>query len=158
MLRRQLSKAEQIRVARVSPCIHRSKRMDKNLVKTGLVAAGLMNIGGVLVFSRAFTNSAINHADPVVMSNFGLLMIVVWGLAYLGAATIRTDVKWLMAAFAVEKLVYVVVWVRWLSENSLPQLYAKDFFAGAFYSIYGFNDFVFMVFFVWACLFARAKE
>ena len=54
--------------------------MNRNLVKNGLIAAGLMNIVGVLVFSRAFTNLAINNADPVVMSNFGLLMIAVWGL------------------------------------------------------------------------------
>ncbi|MDP1739779.1 hypothetical protein [Polaromonas sp.] len=132
--------------------------MNTHFVKAGLIAAGLMNIGGVLVFSRAFTNSAINTADPVVMSNFGLLMIVVWGLAYLGAATIRSDIKWLMAAFAFEKLVYVVVWARWLSENSLKQLYANDFFAGAFYGIYGLNDFVFMVFFACAFLFWRPKE
>ena len=80
-------------------------------MKNGFIAAGLMNIGGVLTFSRAFTNSAINTADPVVMSNFGLLMIVVWGLAYLGAATITGNIKWLAGAFALEKLVYVVVWV-----------------------------------------------
>ena len=35
----------------------------------------------------------------------------------------------------------------WLSDNSLPQLYAKDMFAGVFFSIYGLNDFVFMLFF-----------
>ena len=54
-------------------------------MKNGFIAAGLMNIGSVLLFSRGFTNSAINTADPVVMSNFGLLMIVVWGLAYSGS-------------------------------------------------------------------------
>ena len=126
--------------------------MNNNLLKTGFIAAGLMNIGGVLVFSRAFTNSAINTADPVVMSNFGLLMIVVWGLAYLGAAAIDGNIKWLAGAFALEKLVYVVVWVMWLSGNSLPQLYAKDVFAGLFFSIYGLNDFVFMLFFAWVFL------
>lgn len=110
-----------------------------------------MNIGGVLIFSRGFTNSAINNADPVVMSNFGLLMIVVWGLAYLGAAATTSNTKWLAGAFALEKLVYVVVWFKWLSENSLAQLYEKDLFAGAFFSIYGPNDFVFMLFF--ACVF-----
>ena len=51
--------------------------MNANLVRNGFIAAALMNIGGVLLFSRAFTNDAINQADPVVMSNFGLLMIVV---------------------------------------------------------------------------------
>lgn len=108
-----------------------------------------MNIVGVLLFSRAFTNSEINTADPIVMSNFGLLMIIVWGLAYLGAAIIPSNIKWLIGAFALEKLVYVVAWVRWLSENSLAQLYSKDFFAGAFFSIYGVNDLIFMIFFSW---------
>jgi hypothetical protein len=51
--------------------------MNPNLVKNGFIAAAFINIGGVLLFSRAFTNDAINQADPVVMSNFGLLMIVV---------------------------------------------------------------------------------
>ena len=123
--------------------------MDRALIKKGLIAAALMNIGGVLMFSQAFTNVAINNADPVVMSNFGLLMIIVWGLAYLGAATITSNIKWLVGAFALEKLVYVVVWVLWLSENSLTSLYSIDVLAGAFYSIYGLNDLVFMVFFLW---------
>ena len=126
--------------------------MGNHLVKNGFIAAGLMNICGVLLFSRAFTNPAINNADPVVMSNFGLLMIVVWGLAYLAAAAIGGNIKWLAGAFALEKLVYVVVWVKWLTANSLPQLYAKDVFAGMFFSIYGLNDFVFMLFFAWVCL------
>ena len=123
--------------------------MNRTLIRNGLIAAGLMNIVGVLLFSRAFTNLAINSADPVVMSNFGLLMIVVWGLAYLGAAAITSSIKWLAGAFALEKLIYVVVWIRWLSENSLAQLYSKDFFAGAFFSIYGANDLIFMLFFAW---------
>ncbi len=122
-------------------------RVNSTLVRNGLIAAGLMNIGGVLLFSRAFTNTAINRADPVVMSNFGLLMIVVWGLAYLGAAAITSNIKWLAGAFALEKLIYVVVWFRWLSENSLAQLYSIDLFAGAFFSIYGANDLLFMLFF-----------
>ena len=123
--------------------------MNRTLIRNGLIAAGFMNIAGVLLFSRAFTNVAINSADPVVMSNFGLLMIAVWGLAYLGAAAITSSIKWLVGAFALEKLVYVVIWFRWLSENSLEQLYSKDFFAGVFYSIYGANDLVFMLFFAW---------
>ncbi|WP_300655070.1 hypothetical protein [Hydrogenophaga sp.] len=123
--------------------------MNERWKNIGFVAAGLMNIGGVLVFSRAFTNTAINEADPVVMSNFGLLMIVVWGLAYLGAATVTSGVRWIAGAFALEKLVYVVVWFQWLSANSLDDLYAKDVWAGVFFSIYGANDLVFMLFFAW---------
>ena len=132
--------------------------MNKKWLKNGLIAAALMNISGVLVFSRAFTNVAINQADPIVMSNFGLIMIAVWGLAYLGAAAISSNIKWLAGAFAVEKLVYVIVWIMWHAQNSLTQLYATDVFAGIFYSIYGINDFVFMLFFVWVFLLPRTKD
>ena len=132
--------------------------MSPTFVKYGLIAAGLMNIGGVLLFSRGFTNAAINHADPVVMSNFGLLMIVVWGLAYGGAAMINGSIKWLAGAFALEKLVYVVVWVRWQMNNSLSSVYAEDFFAGVFYSIYGLNDLVFMLFFAWIFFLKRQRQ
>jgi len=107
-----------------------------------------------LIFSRAFTNVAINEADPMVMSNFGLLMIVVWGLAYISSVTIISSIKWLAGVFALEKLVYVAVWLGWLSVNSLTQLYSKDFFAGTFFSIYGANDLFFMLFFTWV-FFAR---
>ena len=132
--------------------------MNKNIINKGLIAAGLMNIVGVLLFSRAFTNTVINSADPVVMSNFGLLMIMVWGLAYWGAAAVSSSIQWMIAAFAVEKFVYVVVWVMWLSNNSLAQLYAKDVFAGLFFSIYGLNDFIFMLFFLWVFFHQRSSK
>ena len=42
--------------------------MTKNkLIKFGFIMAAAMNIGGVLLFSRLFTNSIINELDPVVM-------------------------------------------------------------------------------------------
>lgn len=129
--------------------------MKRKFIRKGLVAAALMNVFGVLFFSKFFTNEAVNEADPVVMSNFGLLMIVVWGLAYAGAAAVRSNISWLLIAFAVEKLVYVIVWIKWLLGNSLPELYGRDFFAGAFYSIYGINDLVFMLFFLWAAVSQR---
>ena len=86
------------------------------------------------------------------MSNFGLLMIVIWGLAYLASAFITSNIKWLAGAFVIEKLVYVVAWLLWLANNNLDDVYDKDVFAGIFYSIYGINDFVFMLFFAWVFL------
>jgi hypothetical protein len=131
--------------------------MTGNLLRNGLIAASAMNIGGAILFSKGFTNEAINQADPVVMSNFGLIMIVVWGLAYGGASAIRSNISWLLAVFAIEKLVYGVVWVRWLSANSLSSLYEQDLLAGIYYSIYGLNDLVFMLFFLWAFLSQRRR-
>lgn len=132
--------------------------MRKNLVRNGFIAAGVMNVGGVLLFSRAFTNDAITEADPIVMSNFGLLMIAVWGLAYMGAATASTGIKWLAGAFAIEKVVYVGAWLLWHSNNNLMDLYSKDVFAGIFFSIYGLNDLVFMLFFVWVFFSTSAEK
>ena len=123
--------------------------MSRSWVRNGLIAAALANIAGVLLFSLAFTNPSINSADPVVMSNFGLVMILVWGLAYLGAAFVKSEIKWLAGVFAIEKLVYVVVWVKWIMGNSLSELYSRDLLAGIFYTLYGPNDLLFMVFFAW---------
>ena len=122
--------------------------MNPSIIKNGFILAAFANFS-VLLFSRGFTNTAINEADPVVMSNFGLLMITVWGLAYLAAAMINANIKWLAGAFALEKLVYGIVWVHWHLNNDLGTVFSNDLFAGLFYSIYGINDFVFMVFFAW---------
>lgn len=129
-----------------------------NQIKLGFIAAAIMNIGGVLIFSRCFTNSVINEMDPVVMSNFGLLMIMVWGLAYLGAANVVTGIKWLAGAFALEKLVYVIAWTLWFSHNTLRAVYEKDLLAGAFYTLYGLNDLIFMLFFAWVFLTHRTSS
>ncbi|MFQ3246272.1 MAG: hypothetical protein ACI9SP_002924 [Arenicella sp.] len=120
--------------------------MNQKLVRNGFILAALMNFS-VLVWSRGFTNVAINQADPVVMSNFGLLMIIIWGMAYIGAASTIANLKWLAGAFALEKLVYAVIWINWHLENSVQALYSTDTFAGIFYSIYGLNDLIFMLFF-----------
>lgn len=130
--------------------------MNKKLIINGFILAAIMNFS-VLIFSRGFTNVAINDADPVVMSNFGLLMIVMWGIAYLSAVTVMPNIKWIAGAFALEKLIYVVVWVKWLLGNSLEAVYSTDIFAGIFYSIYGLNDLFFMLFFAWVFMSSSHK-
>ena len=132
--------------------------MNRSFINFGLIAAAVMNISGVLIFSRGFTNSTINNADPLLMSNFGLLMIAVWSLAYLSATKINSNIKWIAGVFALEKLIYFVFWVLWLLGNSLEDVYSKDVFAGVFYSIYGVNDLVFMLFFAAVFLSGNANR
>lgn len=121
--------------------------MSHTFIRNGFIASGLINILAVLLLSRGFTNPFIPETDPVVMSNFGLLMITVWGLVFLAAARHYRQAKWLVGAFVVEKLVYAVVWFRWVTTHDVPAVYAKDLFAGIFYSVYGLNDFLFFLFF-----------
>lgn len=120
--------------------------MKDSSIKKGFIIAGLMNLS-VLIHSRLFTNATIPEFDPVVMSNFGLLMIVIWGLAYMSVAENYASVKWLVGVFAVEKLIYGIAWVNWLMNNNISEVYEEDVMAGMFYSVYGINDWLFCFFF-----------
>ena len=119
-------------------------------MKYGFIGAGLTNIVGVLLFSKFFSNETMNAANPIVMSNFGLLMIVVWGFAYIAAANSYEATPWLSSVFTIEKLIYTLTWIFWIQQNDLTLLYTKDLFAGIFYSLYGLNDFLSMLIFGFA--------
>lgn len=120
--------------------------MTESTITKGFITAGLMN-ASVLIFSRLFTNPTISAFDPDVMSNFGLLMIFIWGLAYISIAKNYKYVKWLVGVFAIEKLIYGITWVVWILNNDFSVVYEKDTMAGLFYSMYGINDWLFFIFF-----------
>lgn len=117
------------------------------VISKGFIAGGLMNMS-VLIFSKFFSNPVITEYDPVVMSNFGLLMIVIWGLAYISVTKSYQHVKWLVGVFVIEKLIYGVIWINWLLNHNLSEVYKKDTLAGLFFSMYGVNDWLFFGFFL----------
>lgn len=132
--------------------------MTKKTITYGFIAAGIMNTLGILIFSKAFTNNVVPETDPVVMSYFGLLMIMVWGGAYIAVAGIFEKVKWLIGIFIIEKLAYVLAYIFWFSNNSLAAVYEKDVLAGIFYTVYGLNDFLFMLFFSYVFISLGKKQ
>ncbi|MBG6062720.1 hypothetical protein IWX83_002521 [Flavobacterium sp. CG_9.1] len=121
--------------------------IKKTTITKGFIIAGLMN-ATVLIFSKLFTNSTIPEFDPEVMSNFGLLMILIWGLAYMSVAKEYHQVRWLVGIFVIEKFIYGFIWTNWIINNNVYDVYKKDVLAGLFYSIYGINDWVFFIFFL----------
>jgi hypothetical protein len=121
--------------------------IKNDLISKGFILSGLMNFT-VLISSKFFTNTVIAEYDNKVMSNFGLLMIVIWGLAYISVAKNFTKVKWLIGLFAVEKFIYGTVWIIWHLNNNVSEVFAKDKLAGFFYSVYGINDWIFCIFFL----------
>jgi len=123
--------------------------MKQNLISKGFIAAGLINIITVPIISKLFTNQVVNNTQPEVMSNFGLLMIVVWGLAYISVNKTYRNLKWLVAVFAIEKFIYAIAWLQWSLKNELNTVYEQDTLAGVFYTIYGANDFIFFLFFTY---------
>ncbi|WP_430412475.1 hypothetical protein [Kordia sp.] len=122
--------------------------ISHKFISRGFILAGLMNMS-VLIFSNYFTNPVISKYDPDVMSNFGLLMIVIWGLAYISVEKVYDKVRWLVLVFAIEKLIYGYNWIQWITTSSVSEVYEESAMAGIFYAIYGVNDLLFCIFFIY---------
>lgn len=117
------------------------------MIRKGFITAGLSNILGVIICSKAFTNDVMLATQPDVMGYFGLISIILWGLAYISVCKSYNQVRWLVGVFVIEKLVYVIAWLAFITSHSLSAIYELDVLAGVFYTIYGANDFIFMLFF-----------
>lgn len=115
----------------------------------GFIVAGMVNIVGILIVTRGLQSDTLALADPGVFSFFGLLMIMLWGLAYLASAPHATSSIWLPAVFGLEKLAYTLNWVQWTSAHAqtLPAIREHDLLGSMFLAGYGINDGIFMVFF-----------
>jgi len=132
--------------------------VDAPWIRHGFVAAGAVNILGVMLFSKGLTNTYLSELDPQVFSSFGLKVILLWGLAYLAVAKTYRAAKWIVAVFALEKLLYFAAWMIWMSAHraDLPAIFEVSPLTGAFFAIYGPSDLFFALFFAW--VFFRAHK
>lgn len=124
---------------------------EKKWIGAGFIIAGCVNVLGIPVFSRFFTNQLLMTVDAGTFSGVGLGAIMLWGLAYIAVSGSYPIVPGIAGVFALEKFFYTAVWGRWLwgHAGELSSLYAQDALTGFFYSIYGVNDFLFGVFFLY---------
>ncbi len=118
-----------------------------NIKKISIVA-GLFNILGVLIFSLGFTNPYLAKFSPNIFSSFGLLLIMLWGLAYIVAGYGEVNAG-LYGVFALEKALYFLTWWGWMMEHAyqLGYVYHQSAMAGIFYALYGPIDLLFGVYF-----------
>lgn len=121
--------------------------MTNDTIQKGFLFAGLSNILGVLICSRGFTNDVMMNTQPDIMGYFGLIAIILWGLAYISVSKTYNRVRLLVGVFVIEKLAYVIAWLAFITSQPLGPIYSQDILAGVFYTIYGANDFIFMLFF-----------
>lgn len=123
--------------------------MTDKIFRLGFIVAGLANIVGILLITKGMTSSTLYEQDPDVFSKFGILMIMLWGLAYIGTSRYATTAVLLPAAFAIEKLAYTINWAVWMGDNSekVAAIQQQDFLGGFFMGGYGINDGLFFVFF-----------
>lgn len=125
--------------------------MRNRTIKRILFGAGIFNISGVLLFSQMFTNPYPAIYYPAVFSDFGMILTIIWGLAYMASIPVYNSAGMLMIIFAFEKLAFVISWIVFLALNGtiLPEIFSKSPVTGMMLSIYGLGDFVFGCFFAW---------
>ena len=130
---------------------------DSPWIRHGFVAAGAVNILGVMLFSKGLTNAYLSELDPQVFSPFGLKVILLWGMAYLAVAKIYRQAKWVVAVFAIEKLLYFAAWAIWMTAHhaQLPTIFEASPLTGTFFAFYGPSDLFFGLFFAWVFFKAR---
>ena len=121
----------------------------KRWIRFGFLLAGTVNIAGILIFTKFFSNDLLRNLAPEVFSTVGIVSIILWGMAYISVAGHFDRVPFISGVFAIEKFFYAIVWVGWLKQNfnELGTIYQQDLITGFFYSVYGLNDFLFGVFF-----------
>jgi hypothetical protein len=131
------------------------------IITKGFLIAGCVNFFGTLLVSRGFTNQLLTSLDPVVFSHFGLIAIMLWGMAYVAVSKSYHTVPYVVMVFMIEKFVYAIAWLLWISRSGhqLSGLLSDAPSTGAFYLTYGPVDFLFGVFFAWvACSTLRARS
>lgn len=129
-------------------------------IRYGFIGSGLINVLGIPIFSKFFTNTYLMGIDPDTFSAVSLVAIILWGLAYIAVAWQVVKVPLVALVFAVEKFFYAFVWGRWIWKHhaELPGIYTQDMLTGLFYSVYGLNDFLFGVLFLAAFLRIRGLD
>jgi len=130
---------------------------QKKWIQYGFILSGAVNVLGIPVFSKLFTNDYLTQVDPKTFSEVSLFTIILWGLAYISIARHYEKVPAISAVFAIEKFFYAGVWIHWLWNNfgNLSGIYNRDWITGFFYSVYGLNDFLIGVFFLYAFTLTR---
>lgn len=113
-----------------------------------LKSAAVANWLGVLVLSKFLTNHrAFGQVDPL-FSLTGLILILVWGLAFWAVSYNSYAMRPLMLVFVVEKLVYAVNHGIWFFKGGqIAALFGQDPMLGLFFTVYGINDAIYAVLF-----------
>ena len=129
-------------------------------IRYGFICSGLINVLGIPIFSKFFTNTYLMGIDPNTFSAISLVTIILWGLAYISVAKQVAKVPLIALVFTIEKFFYAIVWGRWIwrHHTELAEIYAQDMVTGFFYSVYGLNDFLIGVFFLAAFMHIRSLD
>jgi hypothetical protein len=111
---------------------------------------GLPNLALLLFLTPVMNGALLAAEDPRLFHQSGVLLIGLWGLAYIFVAPSWRKLWPMMFVFAVEKAVYVWAWIQWMESNQqrVGSLIEQDLFVGLFFAAYGIWDGFCMVMFL----------
>eukprot|EP01043_Picozoa_sp_COSAG02_P015621 COSAG02_NODE_669_length_18681_cov_170.310499_15_plen_147_part_00 len=111
---------------------------------------GAVNIVGMLIFNKGFSNQLLTTNYPEIFSTEGMLGIMLWGAAYLAASPSlkagREKQPYTYAVFCAEKVLYTATHAHWCVRQpngvvaALTGLLEQDPVTALFYAAYGLND------------------
>lgn len=125
-----------------------------------LLLFGLVNLSLLGFLTPLLDGAALAAQDPLFFSWPGVLVIGLWGLAYMAVAPIWRMAPWLLLVFALEKAFFAGRWLLWLSEHhaGMSALFEKAPTVAMFYAGYGAWDGFCALMFLLFCLRARRLQ
>lgn len=111
---------------------------------------GVPNLALLLFLTPLMNGRLLASQDPAFFGPSGVVLIGLWGLAYIFVASSWRKMWPMLFVFAVEKAVYVWAWIQWMdaNHNNVASLISQDLMVGLFYAGYGIWDGFCMVVFL----------
>lgn len=121
---------------------------------------GVVNLTLLGFLSPLLDGDLLAAQDPLFFSWPGVILIALWGMAYIAVAPHWRVMGVMLIVFALEKAVFAARWVDWMSVNAgnLGDLFRLDPAVALFYSGYGLWDAFCAVVFVVLALRARPEQ
>lgn len=107
-----------------------------------IVVVGVINLLLLIYLTPLKDHTELHRADALWFGAPGLVLIALWGLAYIAAAPHWRVLPGLLAVFALEKAVYAVHWMLWLGDSGdrMEFLLTRDPLTAFFLGGYGAWD------------------
>lgn len=107
-----------------------------------IVILGLINLLPLIYLTPLKDHEQLHRADALWFGAPGLVLIALWGLAYMAAARHWALLPGMMAVFALEKALYSTHWMLWLGDSGdrMEFLLARDPLTAFFLGGYGAWD------------------
>ena len=128
--------------------------MTKKMIQKIFWAAGIINIIGMLSVSLFFTSPYPGKYYPLVFSSFGMIVIMLWGLANIAVSSVYMHVRMLLFVFALERMAYTITWIIFIATSGslIPVIFQESIITGLILGSYGLCDAAFSLFFTWVGL------